>query len=396
MSEKLPINPEVLIWARKAQGLTLEELVDNFPKLAFWEQGKIFPTYNQLEQLASKYHRPIAVFFFPAPPKEESIEKSLRSLSENDVQNLSATVRHIFRKAKAFQIGLRELQDSDEQKSKISWLSGLSSVTDVTKLAEIVRTKLGIPLEEQFVWESSETALKNWRNALAANGVYAFKEAFKTIRIAGFCIYDPIYPVVCLNNTDQSASRQIFTLFHELAHIIFQDSYLDITSNRLWPSSMLDTSNLEIRCNLFASQFLVPDSHFVSEFLNVKEASLTNAMLRSIANNYHVSSEVILRRYLDKKIVSANFYQTKVSEWADATAAAKRAKELEKQNADKKSGGSYDNTKMSYLGDAYLSLVLKKYLSGSIGIEDASNYLDIPPKAFNRIQDTFLQRKDSV
>lgn len=392
MATQIPINPKLLVWARETAGYTVEAIESNYAKLSEWESGQSYPTYNQLEQLACKYHRPLAIFFFPSPPAEDVIEKSLRAISESEVSNLSPNLRHIFRKAKAFQLALQELNESSYniQKEKVHWIQELPLEQDDTLLASAVRQKLGITLQDQRAWNDSDKALKAWRSILAVNGIYVFKEAFKTDKISGFCIYDDLFPVIFINNTNQTHNRQIFTLFHELGHLIYKDSYLDVTKDRRWKTSEKYTQDIEVKCNFFASQFLVPAADFNNNFKHYSSSDLTNEVLRIIADTYHVSREVVLRRFLDMKIIDPHFYNRKTAEWLELAVATKK-----KSEATKTAGGSYDNTKMSYLGDAYLSLVLKQYYNGFIGMEQASNYLDVPVKSLERIGDTFLERREA-
>ena len=39
--------------------------------------------------------------------------------------------------------------------------------------------------------------------------------------------------------------------------------------------------------------------------------------LRSLARLYKVSREVILRKYLDRKIINQEFYESKTKQWAE-------------------------------------------------------------------------------
>ena len=80
MSERIPVNPEVLRWARKTSGFGIDDVVDKLKRkkvtaktVASWEKGTSSPTYTQLEKLAYDiYKRPLALFFFPDPPEEET------------------------------------------------------------------------------------------------------------------------------------------------------------------------------------------------------------------------------------------------------------------------------------------------------------------------------------
>lgn len=69
------INPEILRWARESSGYSLEDICVTIKKYNDWENGKDFPTYVELEKLANKFKRPLAIFFFPKVPQEPSQKK---------------------------------------------------------------------------------------------------------------------------------------------------------------------------------------------------------------------------------------------------------------------------------------------------------------------------------
>ena len=80
MSERIPVNPEVLRWARETAGFDIDDVVEKIKRkrvtpvtIKSWEKGTTSPTYAQLERLAYEiYKRPLALFFFPKPPQEET------------------------------------------------------------------------------------------------------------------------------------------------------------------------------------------------------------------------------------------------------------------------------------------------------------------------------------
>ncbi|MBC6441210.1 MAG: helix-turn-helix transcriptional regulator [Rhodospirillales bacterium] len=67
MPEAMPITPEVMTWAREHAGFSIDTAAADFPKIAQWEAGKVFPSYPQLEKMAKTFKVPVAVFFFPEP-----------------------------------------------------------------------------------------------------------------------------------------------------------------------------------------------------------------------------------------------------------------------------------------------------------------------------------------
>ena len=86
-------------------------------------------------------------------------------------------------------------------------------------LAVQARQYIGISLEEQTKCKDDDEALKMWRNALEECGLWIFKDAFHQNDYCGFCLHDDQFPIIYLNNS-MAKSRQIFTLFHELAHLL--------------------------------------------------------------------------------------------------------------------------------------------------------------------------------
>ena len=198
------INPKILQWARETAGYRLDEVAGqaNFKKVEAWEQGAAYPTYKQLEGLASRYKRPLALFFFPEVPEEEAIESSFRSLPASQVQALPASIKLMLRKGKVFQLNLHELTDGiNPAQELITAALKFTGHRNVKKWAVETRELLGVDLDQQKKWRTIDAALKNWRDALTANGVYVFKDAFKEDDYSGFCLYDDKFPIVFVNNS---------------------------------------------------------------------------------------------------------------------------------------------------------------------------------------------------
>ena len=66
MKERIPVNPDVLRWARATAGWSVEDIALRMKKdidvVIAWESGEESPTYVQLEKLAYQiYKRPIAL-----------------------------------------------------------------------------------------------------------------------------------------------------------------------------------------------------------------------------------------------------------------------------------------------------------------------------------------------
>lgn len=380
MSGQVPVNPVMLKWARESAGVSIADVVAKLKRktvtaetVEAWERGEGSPTYPQLEHIAYKiYQRPLALFFFPEPPQEESPQESFRTLPEYAIEKLPHQIRLLMRKAKAMQINLAELFENKNPSPRqilraLSFTPNVSSV----EMADAVRDYLGISLREQTNWEDSTQALKNWRNGLEEHGVFVFKDAFRVESFSGFCLYDEDFPIIYVNNST-AKNRQIFTLFHELAHLLFRTGGIDTPSDDYLEYLEGDNRRIEILCNRFAGEFLVPKHDFDNKILG---KAITDESIQELASIYHVSREVILRKLLDRDLVNQRFYESQVQEWNEA--AQRRSGK----------GGNYYSTKGVYLGEKYVETVFTRYYQKNITLRQVAEYLDVKEKNVPGMED---------
>jgi len=208
MSEPIPVNPDMLKWARETAGLGVDDVVRKLKRkritaetVLSWESGEGSPSYPQLERIAYEiYKRPLALFFFPEPPQEETPKQSFRTLPDYAIERLPQRIRFLIRKAKVMQLNLAELYDNANPASRhiVQDLSFDPRVSS-EQMAATVRDYLGIDLARQRRWKNSEEALKVWRDALEEHGVFIFKDAFRVEAFSGFCLYDEQFPIIYVN-----------------------------------------------------------------------------------------------------------------------------------------------------------------------------------------------------
>lgn len=373
MTADLPINPDVLKWARETQGLSLDEVADKLGRKSIsaktveaWEKGNGSPTYPQLETLAYMvYRRPLAVFFFPVVPHEETTRTEFRTLPDAAIDELSPGMVKLYRKAKLYQLYMEELCEG-ERPGDFSLLDkfALDKHSQLEPVVSAIREALGVSIEEQSTWRSTETAVKKWREAFEASGISVFKDAFRNNDYSGFCLYHQRYPLIFVNNS-MPASRQVFTLFHELAHLLYGSGGVDFRSREAVRSFQGYYSDVEVRCNYFANEYLVPQKVFNSLPIEVSEEHF-----QKVADYFSVSREVILRKYLDRGLVDANYYEQMAAKWVEQTKTAR----------DESSGGNYYYNVRTYLGDRYINLVYRRYYQNKITVDNVAEYLNVKAK----------------
>jgi len=367
MKDALPINLDILKWARITIGLTIKDVALKMKKreekIQEWESGKGTLTYPQLEKLAYEiYKRPVAIFFFPDIPEEETPKSEFRTLPATLIEELPIEIIKLYRKAKVYQLNLAELYE-ESKPGAFNLLNNytLKSERNIKLLVKNIRNDIGFSIENQFSWQSLDLAFKNWRKAFEDKGIFVFKDAFHNDDYSGFCVYDKKYPIIYINNS-MPESRQIFTLFHELGHLLYHLGGIDFRDNRILKLTNQKYLSYERNCNKFANEFLVPSEVFKTQDLHVSEKSI-----QVLANKFSVSREVILRNYLDSGLIGDNYYRKMVNKWA---------KEAEK-HMKKSKGGNYYYNQITYLGNTYIDLVFGKYYQNKISTENVSSYLNI-------------------
>jgi Zn-dependent peptidase ImmA (M78 family) len=384
MKSTIPLSLETLRWARETANLDVEDVAQKMNKdpniIQGWESGELSPTYVQLEKLAyTIYKRPLALFFFPEPPKEITPRNSFRTLPESEFEEFSPYFLRLFRKAQSFQIKIKELsEESDITSRKVLQDLKFKSLEDLKRITRTVRNILGVSLQEQIAWTNENIAFENWRAKLEAVGVHVFKDAFRQHDISGFCLYDEEFPVIYVNNS-MPKTRQIFTIFHELAHLLFKTGGIDKTDTIFLKRVHGDNRKIEVACNRFVGEFLVPKEDFDRRIISRK---LSDKFIEDLASTYKVSREVILRRCLDKGLVSQDLYERKSREWIGQA--------LERRSS--ASGGDYYRNVVSYLSGKYLKLAFKSYLENKISATQLADYLGVKATSLPGIETEFLGR----
>jgi Zn-dependent peptidase ImmA (M78 family)/transcriptional regulator with XRE-family HTH domain len=374
VKEALPVTPAVIQWARERAGFSIEDASKVFKKIAAWEVGEGAPSYPQLEQMADKFKTPVAVFFFPKPPDVPSVEKSFRTLSAADFAAIPRTVRLFLRRAQAMQLNLAELNDGKNPAPRLITRDlKVSPNTALNAIASEIRKYLGVTIEQQASWKSVDKAMEVWRDAFAKVGIYVFKDAFHAKTYFGFCLYDDEFPIIYVNNSC-SKSRQIFTLFHELGHLLFHTSGIDVFDDEFIKHLPPNEQKIETICNGLAARVLVPDDIF-ERLMQGRKADRDSAA--QLAAYFSVSREVIYRKLLDRNLIDAVEYSVAAKFWESQVKPAKE------------SSGNFYNSRYAYLGPQYIDLAFTRYYQQRFDDLQLAEYLNLKPKNLQTFAEKF-------
>lgn len=378
------IQPTVLRWARQSIGLSVSDVAAKLKRpieeIEAWETGKSAPTYAQLEKLAYQVcKRPLAVFFLPAPPEETTPEREFRTLPYVDLSSLAVDTHMQIRRAHAYQLALQELFDGRNPSERCIWRQlHLSREAPMVPQAQAIRESLGVSLETQCAWKDDDLALKHWRAAIENVGIFIFKAPFKQKEISGFCLLDKNFPVIYINNSTPK-TRQIFSLLHELAHLLFSVNGLSKLDKSYIDQLPKAEKQIEQFCNAVAAEVLMPASDFEQQTrsLPANIERLDDAQFSSLANRYGISREAILRRLLDQGRVSQRFYEQQAKVWASQQKPG--------------SGGNWYASQNTYLSDRFAKEVVSRHYRNQLSVEQAAELLGIKAKNFSGIEQRILQ-----
>ena len=371
------INPELLVWGRNTIGYDLEYAADKLKipssKLAAWEKGEDRPTVKQLFRAANLYKRPFAAFYFPHPPTQwdKPYDKLVdwRTLPEAERAKKSpGLVLELREAARRREILIELAKEMNEviQGFDMVHNPGESSAD----LAQRVRGLLQVSVADQKSCSTTGDALRMWRLAVESLGTLVFQTGFfnrmsvKVKEMRGVALHFEHLPIIIINSKDSETGR-IFTIMHELGHLILRQSGL--SNFREFDDPVSD----EVYCNAFAGELLVPASALLSESSVRHNNSLLweDEDLRRLANQYKVGKEVILRRLLANDRTSREHYSRLRAKW-------QKEWEERQQSGERKGGGPKFHTKFVRChGSHFVSSVLDAYDQDVIHASQLSEYL---------------------
>ena len=375
------VNPNVMKWARESIGLTIPEVSRRLNikegTTTEWETGDRKPTLNTLKKLTSLYKRPLAVFFLPTPPKEPPLPTDYRVLPEDKRRPLTKQALLAIRRARYLQTVATELLEEEPTGDILPSLERVSLNDDPEVVAERERTRLGISVADQQRFRSVYDAFNKWRQALENQRLLVLQSRMAVEEARGFSLLDNLIPVISVNISDSIRAR-VFTLFHEYAHILTQNSGICTPEN----ISPYDTNIqlLERFCNYFAGAFLVPRDALDGD-RNAKEIlrrrTIDNSLLFEICNRFRVSTQVVLRRLLICEFINRAQYEIKIDELVPQKKPSKRKRGF---------GMAAPKRCITENGRFFTTMALAAKERDSITYSDLADYLSIDLKYLDKVE----------
>jgi Zn-dependent peptidase ImmA (M78 family)/DNA-binding XRE family transcriptional regulator len=386
-SFKVDAAPEVLEWARRSIGLTREQAakkVDVSPgQIEEWEEGADDPTLAQMRRMAEAYKRPLAVLLLPAAPQDFEPIRDFRLLPANQDRPRSPELQSEIRRVQMQRAVARELAEiADDMPPLIDLAIRLSDDPEIA--GEIIRQWLG-PLRG-----TATSDLNRWTEAIEGKSILVTQiTRVKLEEMRGCSISEEPFPAIILNGADAPRGK-LFTLLHELNHILLRSSALcDLAETASDPKT--DRERIERFCNQVAAATLIPRVSLMRD-MRVASASANSEWpdeeLARLAIPYGVSQEAMLRRLVSLGRTSWGFYVERRMRYLEAY------QEERQRRKEKKSGGPGPYTmNVRDFGRRYVGTVLDAYYRSDITGSDLADYLRMKINQVPRLEMTLDGRR---
>lgn len=377
------VEPTILRYARKTMGLKLEDVVAsiklNSEVLQGYEENKSEISLTKLEKFAKLYKRPLAFFLLSVVPEDAIKPKDYRIVfSKQDNVELSSKYHLSIRRARYVQSTLAELIDD-----QISYtLPKVNLDSNIEKAATLFREYLGITWQDQNNWKNSSEALRSWKEALEDKNIFVLQSSLPNDPVSAYCLVDRKPYIIVLNSLDIEY-RRIFSLFHEVGHILLRKS--GICSPEDLSRNSYEYIQIEKFCNQFAASLLLPEGDFlndfaVMQFIESKSNQWTDEELKVLANKCRVSREVILRRFQTFGYITETQYDDWRQRWLEEL-----PYKLDKPK--KKNLKIPQHVKcISQNGKGFVGLVLERYHTNRISFDAAAEFLNISPQYITALE----------
>ncbi len=386
------VRKEVLVWARKSAGFELDEVAASprFKNVAKWESGELQPTIGQLRDLGKKYKRPLAVFYLQEVPEDFQVIRDFRRLPGEGLPRLSPKLRLQIRAAQERrEVALDLLSEMAEEPPEFPLAATLDD--DPEEVGAGVRNFLKITESLQSGWRGPREAFNAWRRHVENAGVLVFQiDGIDTSEASGFALAERTLPAIAINRKD-ALSRRIFTLLHEFAHLLLQES--GVSEFEVNVKRPPEEQRIEVFCNAVAAATIFPRKMFLRE-QSVQdhpagEVAWSDAEIEDLAGTFSASRTAVVRRLLTFGLTTNAFYVEKENQYREEYLAW-----LKRRSADYKEkefrGRYMPNEALSLLGRNFVRMVMTPYYSDRITLRDVSAHLNLKTRHIPKLEKALM------
>ena len=374
---RVAVNEQVLRWALHRSDLTEDDLQKKLPKIREWVRGEGEPTLRQLESLSKATRTPLGFFFLNKPPEERLPIPHFRTFANEVPHRSSPELFETVQVMQQRQAWMREFL-IDQGQEPLPFVRSARAQEHTMEVSQRMRRALDMAEGWAASHSTWTDALRALRNAMedvgilvVSNGIVGnnTRRKLDPNEFRGFVLVDEYAPLVFANNADGKAA-QMFTLAHELAHILFGSSAA-FDLREMQPAD----DPTEQACNRAAAEFLVPGGALKKIWLTARTDS---EPFQTIAREFKVSSIVAARRALDLGLIDKTAFLEFYLQY--------RTKERRTDTRGRKGGDFYSNQNLR-VGRRFASAVVRAAREGKLLYSEAYRLTGLYGKTFHQYTD---------
>lgn len=381
------INKDMLVWARGETPFTTTSDVEaqqkgiKAEKLELWENGEELPSITEAKKLASLYKVPFASFYLSAPPEKAPKNYADRRTYGGTVYR--GTSYSLWKEIERITQNRKIMLDFSDGQMKYDEIPSFDATVSINDMARSIREFLGIkpPYRTKLLYKNN--AFNYFRGIFEDKGIIVAQITEVPLEeMKGLSIYYDRYPIIAVNNKDYKRAK-VFSLFHELAHIIRRSSSL----------CMIDfderNDDEEKLCDKIAAEILMPDTSFkgVAEELKDEYSGWSTQCLQTIGDRFAVSSSAVVRRLYELNMISYPEYQKLYKKLSDEFEAKKLAEDMA-QDDDIRI--KYYIKYLSKEGYLFPRIVVSAYYRGDLSYGELCQTLNMKSKHINSIEQAVM------
>ena len=377
------ISAEILTWARKGAGLSLEDAARAIglsgekaaARLEEMEAGERDPSRPQLLNMSKIYRRPLLTFYLQAPPPKAPQTHDFRTLPEQE-SGSEAILAALVRDVKVRQSLVRNALEDAEEEEPLRFVGSFDRKQGAAELADAIARTLSFDRAAYRNARTIDEAFKILRDAVETAGVFVvimgnlghFTSNLSPRVFRGMAIADPIAPFIVINETD-ARSAWPFTLLHELGHIFIGESGI---------SGYDGEQALEKLCDDAAARFLLDSDELRTIAAKGERLDDLVEEIGQFANACKVSRKMVAYNLLRTGIITAVIYRQLAARFdVDRLEFAQRANGA--------GAPDYYVVRRHRAGHGLIKLVDRMVAGGALSTTKAGKILGVKPTAVGRM-----------
>lgn len=383
------VNPGNLIWCRKKSGFDIPAVykragwIAGTRKIESWENGSDFPTISELKKLGKVYKKAWTLFLLKENLSDlgfmimKDYRGSINVADAREKRELIAFANEI----ESRQNTMLEFSDVLDIRPN-SLFGSLTDVHDPEIVAEAFSKHIEIDFNEFWKPQKRKKALNFLQESLGRyNILVSFSSSNQKKQVSidtmrGMLLRSASVPIIGINSAEKSVGAQIFTIFHELAHLLIEpvverEIYVEKINFR-------DTkvkSPKERLCDQVAASILIP----VSELKALEGKDITPKIVEESCKKLKINVEPFLYRASQYGLIDDMDVDRLLKQAREENDMEQKTLLNGKEN--KPDGGLLHLLKN---GKTFPKLIRTLYSEGVMSYTQALGVLDVKASTFNR------------